>query len=408
MGQKMFCLKFATTCFAIVVLTCSNAAAQGFNPIASEIEMHPDKRITAGDDIIVFGTGGFSGVDYMVPSAGDTNGRGIPGGKGFHASSFAVAGKKIALIQNFEVTIFDTVTQSAVRIPSEQIRLTTVPGPLHAPGHMHSDGNYIICRSDRTTSDKRLIKIIDVEKDEPEIISFEESPPVIRADFIKHVMVDAENKTAVAATDEAFFIYRIDKPSADPVEIEVEGGIAELPPQLEGDFILFQDRDAFPNTKVLQISTKKVTRLKHNPSAGVLKLTNGSMAYFVKTNSNDSVGNGIRIAIGTVNDLDNLRLAPERRFINGRTANHGAFGYGETVAISPDGDTWMLGGLSSVGAGEYLQISQGNDFQLVPDPRGKDRFGCYATDVTVCNKTVAFKTKGPDYRAAYVGYMLLK
>jgi len=65
-------------------------------------------------------------------------------------------------------------------------------------------------------------------------------------------------------------------------------------------------------------------------------------------------------------------------------------------------------GLTSVGAGEYLQVNTGSGFSLSADPLSKDKYGCYATDITLSSKTVAFKTKGSDYRAAYVGYLLLE
>ena len=46
-----------------------------FTPVNTGIEVHNSARVAAGDGIIAYGTGGFSGVDWIMK--GDTTGRGI-------------------------------------------------------------------------------------------------------------------------------------------------------------------------------------------------------------------------------------------------------------------------------------------------------------------------------------------
>jgi hypothetical protein len=370
--------------------------------VKTNIEMHTDKRILAGDDIIVFGTGGFAGVDYMVPSAGDTAGRGIPDGDTFVAGSFAVAGKKIALSANFVVTIFDTESGSSETINVNDIRLTNTPSGIHDAGHMQSDGDLVVVRSESSTIDGRFLKVIDVSGDTPNVISFTVNPGD-DAPRVEHVMVDAATRTAVAVADGIFYIYDIDDPTAEPATLTVETGIGETPPHISGDYIIFQDEG--DNVGLAQISTSEITFMASNPAAKQMAIGGGSFGYFVDVDSDDSLGSSQRSATGTVDGGTSATLAPVGVFIDGSTTNNGALGYGETMAITKDGRRWILAGTRSLGSGEYLQVNTGGGWSVVADPTGADRFGCPASDVSVSSNTVAFKTG--NNTDVTVGYVIL-
>ena len=43
--------------------------------VKTSIEVHNSARVSAGDDLVVFGTGAVTGVGYIIPSQGDTTAR---------------------------------------------------------------------------------------------------------------------------------------------------------------------------------------------------------------------------------------------------------------------------------------------------------------------------------------------
>ena len=73
-----------------------NTNTGNFSPVVTDIEVRHDGRVAAGDGIIAYGTGAFSGVDYI--ELGDNAGRGIANSDNFRSSSFVVIGKKIILV----------------------------------------------------------------------------------------------------------------------------------------------------------------------------------------------------------------------------------------------------------------------------------------------------------------------
>jgi len=380
-----------------------DACAQLF-VVNTGIQMRADKRILAGDDIIAFGTGGFSGVDYMIPSAGDTAGRGIPMGDTFVANGFAVAGKHIALQSNFEVTIYDTATDTSTPIGQNEIRPTNTPVDQYDAGHIQGEGDFFIFRSDSSTDDGLFVKVVDVSGDTPSVISFTNNPGT-SAFGVTHVMVDSDTRTAVAVADDTFLVYDIDDPAAAPAEFPIPDGISDTVPHLDGDFIIFEDNLAFGNACILQISTGTITVLTENPSAGQLAIGGDFFGYFLNRDASDSLGNASRSAGGPLSGIPGAMVAPAENFIDGSTANNGAFGYGQTMGITKNGSRWFIAGATDIGDGEYLQVSYGGAFSLFADPTDQDAFGCRATDVSISSNTVAFKAEnGPD---TVVGYMIL-
>src|SRR5262249_25166532 len=82
--------------------------SNSFTVTKTNMNVHVQGKIAAGDDVIVFGTGGATGVDYIIPSGQDTAGRGIPGGSGFSSYSFAIGDRNVFLTDsNFQVSVFN-------------------------------------------------------------------------------------------------------------------------------------------------------------------------------------------------------------------------------------------------------------------------------------------------------------
>jgi len=289
------------------------------------IAMHSDKRIEAGDDLVVFGTGGFSGVAYIIPSEGDTVARTVPGGDDFNAGSFAVSGKKVAFQMNFEVTIFDAATGESDTIPLTDVRLTNTPSGLYDGGHMAGHGGYFIGRSDTSTDDGLFVKVINANVDPPAVISFATNPAT-SANRVDHVMIDADSMTAVAVADGSFWIYDINDPSSAPRQIFVSAGIGDTRPQMSGDFIIFEDDNGPENVGILDLTQDAVTFFDNNPAAQTTAISAGSFAYFFDLSSEDSLGSASRSAIGVVGSLPASTLAAVGDFIDGSTTNNGAFG----------------------------------------------------------------------------------
>ena len=68
-----------------------------FRVVVTGIETRNDTGIAAGEDLIVFGTGFPTGVQYM--KAGETKPREIPDGETYSSKVFQVCGKKIVLVK---------------------------------------------------------------------------------------------------------------------------------------------------------------------------------------------------------------------------------------------------------------------------------------------------------------------
>lgn len=369
-------------------------------PVKTAIAMHVQGGIEAGDDIIVYGTGGFAGVDYIVPSAGDTAGRGVPGGDTFNAIGFAVAGKKVAFMSNFVVTIFDAATETSNTIPETEIRLINT----QEIGRMQSDGDFIVTRNDDgIVDDGKQLKVIDVSGDVPVVIAFDQNP----AEFalgLSQVDIDAGTSTVVAVVFDTFMIYDLNDPAAAPLSITIDAGIdGDVQVRVDGRTIMFRDDEASGNVGLLDIDTGEVTFFTNNPAASSIALNGGSLIYFQNDTNEDSVGLHIRSAIGTVAGAPGSTLAPIEQWIDGSTTNNGVFGFAETAAITPDGGLLFIAGRESVGSGEYLQLSTGGAFGLFADPTGVDAWGCPAADVSVTSNTVAFKSgNNNDTTVAYI------
>ncbi|MCH9002659.1 MAG: hypothetical protein IIC02_08810, partial [Planctomycetes bacterium] len=297
-----------------------------------------------------------------------------------------------------------TAGDTSETIGLNEIRLTNSPSGQYDSGHIMSDGNYFIARSDNSTDDGLFVKVIDVTGPVPAVISFAVNPGS-SAFSVEHVMIDADTRTAVAAANDTFFVYNLDAPADAPMEFAIPDGISDTVPHLDGDFIIFEDDLAFGNACILELSTGTITVLTANPSAAQMAIGGDSFGYFVDIDSLDSLGNAHRSAIGALSDIPGANLAAVQDFIDGNTTNNGAFGYAQTMAITEDGSLWFISGNRGIGSGEYLQVSDGGAFGLFADPTFDDTYGCQGTDVNVSSNTVAFKAG--DATNTTVGYIIL-
>lgn len=359
--------------------------------VKTNISLHPQAKILAGNDLVVFGTGPTSGVGYIIPSAGDTTSRTIPSNELYRSYSFAVGNSNIYLVDaNFQVTVFNTALGTATTIDVGDIRLKNIPSSAAAPGHIMADGAYCaaICE-ESATSDGNILKVIDTSGATPTVISFTNNPSDF-AESWEQVAVNDATQSVVAVIEDKFYIFDISQPDSEPVLFESGVfGVGNTQIAYDGRYVIYQDDVSPSNAQVLDTNTGIVQTLTSNPSSGPVAANNGSFGYFVNITSADSIGSHMRSGIGMFPNPMAM-LATVNQYIDGATTNNGALGFGQTIAVSPNGQYWFLAGQGSVDSGEYLQVNDGTGWKLFADPT--NNYGCPATDVSVSNNTIAFKS----------------
>lgn len=396
----------------------ASTVVSGLTVIHTGIPVHNGARIQAGDDLIAFGDESGSGVDYIIPSAGDTVGRGIPDGDLYNDHSFVVVGTKIVLTQpaTLTLTVFDTATGLTTEIPESEIKLSGPPVDPRTGGHIVADGQFVVAISQvqnccGATDDNRNIKLVDLGADEPVVSSFAVNPENIDNGVLAtQVAIDADARQVVAVYWDAFYLYDMDDMSAEPTVFDMsgEGRIGESQVVLDDGYILYRDEGldnstGRGNTKVLDTRTATLTTLARNPSAHEVVADAGRFGYFAWADHSDALVSDNRAGIGTLPGPDALLAEPEVP-IDGSTVNNGYYGYGATMSLTPDGLYWFIAGTGSVGSGAYIQVSTGGSFTTLADPTGQDKQGfCPGTDVHASRTLAAFKTgENTDTYLAYI------
>jgi hypothetical protein len=382
----------------------NNNNAGGLTVVKTGIAMHCQDGLRVSDDLIVYGTTPVTGIDYIKP--GDTAGRGIPGGDTYSSTDFAVAKTKIALVNNFQVTIYDTTAATTNTIPAADIRLGAV-----GSGNVVGSGDYFAAKCDpNEVTDGKLVKAIDVTGASPVVISFDVNP-IDYFNGLGRIAVDGKN-VYVSTTEGKFFKYTVDQPTALPEQFDVSGqgginGATEW--VVSAGVIFYRDDDGYPNARLLDTTAASPASVKmtENPAGGALALKAGKFAYFADRTSDDENGLHLRSAIGTVPG-PGATLAGDTQ-IDGSTNNNNFLGWGQTNAVTGTGSYTFIAGWEALGQGEYLQVSTGGAFQIVPDPTNTSEYGVPASDVVASSKIVAFKTGASSTAACdtVVGYIAL-
>ena len=160
-----------------------------FNLVITDIETRSDTMLSAGDDMIVFGTGYPKGVKYL--NVGDTKASEIPNGEVYASNVFAACGKKIVLVHDKQVVVFDTETGQTAKIPETEVSLYDPRGGLHYANKLMPSGMLIATINDVTkVTDQTILKIIDVSGPQPKVI------PIKNADYthrdVSSVEIDSQ------------------------------------------------------------------------------------------------------------------------------------------------------------------------------------------------------------------------
>jgi hypothetical protein len=382
--------------------------------VKTSIPMHVQAKILAGDDLVVYGTGQVNankGVAYIVPSAGNTQGQAITNAEDWCAYSFAVAGKKIGLVKDdFSVAVYDTTTQTLSPISKNVIYLNGIEIGAYKAGNIQGDGNYfaVSCDTGNVTDGKGL-KVIDVTGSTPQVITFTKE---ILGNAILQYAIDGTAKKVAAATSDAFYIFDITAPTADPVKVDNTYSISmKVQMSFRDGKILFID-GGYEKLHLADAATKQITEMSVDPNQWDFPTTididmnNGKLGYFMVYYPD---GASFRGAVGNVASAPSVSTPPVSENavkIDGATDNNGHLGYASTISITPDGSKIFIAGNESIGQGEYLQYSTGGvNFALI-QCTGGDTYGFPASDVSASNNTVAFK--GGTNESTYVCYIKLK
>ena len=304
--------------------------------------------LAVGDDIVVYGAtnadGTPNGVDYMVPSAGDTAGRGIPGGPDFKYNHFAVSGKKIALVGgpmgtgvDFQVSIYDTATATMTAVDLEQLEL----GNTSDIGKIRADGNYVVARCGTSP----VVRVIDVSGDAPVVVPFTVDPGGATSGFgVSQVLVDADTMTVVSVStqNDVFYVYDIENPGAAPVEFAgpTEGIGDGFTFAMDKGVILFADNAGYNDMFLLDVTNPANVPVPLEPGEGEVATVHGDHYGYLSTEGPSGYSGS---AVGLVADASPAVAEDEMNILEG-SANWGEYGQGGSIAIGElNGDViWII------------------------------------------------------------------
>lgn len=385
-------------------------ASEPFNlsAVRTSIPVAPLARVDAGDDMIAYGTGADTGVDFIFPAAGDTAGRGIPNGALFSSNAFAAVGTWIVLVQpNGQVSVFETDSGAMTTFPTAQLQMPDVPEGLYQPGHPQAHGAYAVIRNsagnEASDGNAAYIKAIRLTASAPELVPLTQNPPAVPW----HAAVDSASSRVLAAVDDTFYLYNLLQPTQPPVPYFQDVGINDgLPYAFNGVWTLFYSDEDPPRAYRLEIPSGVRTELDIQPADGQLDLGTNLCSYFTtqtfKGHFRNAHGEILGPSLLTGLSLDVLSPSQLDQVDN-------LEGWGRTTAVTPDDSYTFIAGRYAIGAGEFLQVARTNDFQTVDDPINTPA-GLAATDVAVSFNVCAFKTGTNGTESGnntVLGYILL-
>jgi len=305
--------------------------------------------LAVGDDIIAYAAtnpdGTPNGVDYMVPSAGDTAGRGIPGGPDFRYNRFAVSGKKIALIGgpmgtgvDFQVSIYDTATDTMSPVALEELEL----GPITEIAHVRADGDYVVV----CCAASPLVRVIDVSGDVPVVIPFTVDPGGATTGFdVSQTLVDADTMTVVSVStrNDAFYVYDLENPDAAPVEFAgpAEGIDDGFQFGMDNGVILFADGAGYNDVFLLDVTDPANVPVQLEP--GEIENPPTVWGDYYGYLTTEGPYGYTAAAVGLIAEASPAVAEDEMNILEG-SANWGEYGQGGSIAIGElNGDTvWFI------------------------------------------------------------------
>ncbi len=363
--------------------------------VVTNIAVRHDGRIRAGDDLIAFGTGALNGVQYIVPSMSPTAGTDFTNSTSFSAKQFEIAGKKLALISNFLLTIHDTTDNTAHTFDEMDIRVSNVPANDNAQGPIHASGDLVITCNDPTIVDDMVnLKVVDCSQTPPTITGLKNAPDIdgFSAAQIQSARINSTTKKVVGMRNDVFYMWDIDNPDDDPTAFDMagEGGVSTDSFRFDGRYVLFLNGANPAVAKLLDTNTGNVQTISPASARGQLALNGNTMAMFLNRDANDSTSVVFRSALGNVPGTS----------VTPAAGDPSPLGFGTTNAITPDGAFIFIAGDDDLNVtSEFIQVSTGGAFAILKN--GDNNIT--GSDVSCSDKTAAFKTGvNNDTTIAYI------
>lgn len=356
-----------------------------------------DAGLAVGDDIIAFATGSIKGVSWM--RVGEDVEHTLPGGQDFHSKHFFVCGKKIVMLRDAQVVVFDTETEQLHEVPLTEVSVAKSFLDNYKGNAIDADGYLVATLNDPKKVDDRVIpKIIDVSGPTPRVISLKNTEAPVRD--IESITVDAATGKIVMGSYRNKCIWVADVAPRAPFEkldlSSIDGYAREAAPMLSGGWLAYFDASGSkPKFRLIEVATKRTRTL---PSLGKAYRCYDLVGDRIAFATTESHGSEYAIAIGT--PAGEIKLPEGSGQSLADTA--GTVGLGSSIAIN-GGLTFIAGqGKSGIGSGEYLQVSDGQTWRAILGPDGKL---IPAVDVVSGGRVLAFKTGARNDTT--VGYVAL-
>lgn len=369
-------------CLILTFVVVGNAQRGAMKIVKTNIPVHYKGSIAVGDSIIVYGTGINTGIDYI--KAGDTKGRGIPDAENFRSTGFVVVGDRIVLIdKEFGYHVFDTATGKMTDIPNLQNRGASV---------LQSSGDYVLAIVHNRQTNKEGVAVIDLSGTEPVVNVHSHWKGASR---VNQAAFDAVSGW-VAITDGYEKVAAILFKSGDtePIlqDISDTSGISNEPMAVSGDNLYYFDRKSgIHSVYQLNLRTGAKTKLAVNPATFLVAANGGTVAYFARRDAKDMNGTEARLVVMKKGGAPTVLVTTDT-FIDGSTKNNGLMGFGNSIAITPDGKHVFISGQDSIGTTEVLQYYDGAGVKLVNDSISATKpKSLTGSDVVANASFVAFK-----------------
>lgn len=368
-----------------------------FELVVTDVETRSDTMISAGEDLIAFGTGFPTGVKYLI--VGETAAREIPDGETYSSRVFRVCGKKIVLVKKQQVVIFDTETGRLFPISAEDVSLYDVRGGLHNANLLNADG-YLVGTVNKATAvkDRTILKVIDLSGDQPRII------PIKNANYVdsdvSSISLDA-SAGAIAVSSQQKKQVAVAKiaPQANQHVFDLADyrGVSRHQIFIEDDRVIYADSDW--KVRLLDLNEgipKAVTDQPIGASSNGFFVRQGRLVVA----TTERFGSRCHFAIS------DLPARPRTLAETGQKIpdTSGGLGMAGCAAIALDTTVFLAGTPSGgIGAGEHLQVLDKSQNSWVPLENSEGKV-VTAIDVTTSRGLAAFKSADRDGKTT-VGYV---
>ena len=382
--------------------------------VVTDHEVNVTGGLKIGDGFIAFGVDTGSGINFIRKSSA-TAAVNLSNSLSLLKIGFNVAGTWIAAREfDGSVHLYDTATDTLINVPTTELSLSSGNAIVD---EFWADGDFMVTFANaNTVTDGFPIKLIDFSQNPPVITSFTQTPPEntgSRSGERSQAAVDADARRFVVQVVDTLYLYSFDDPTGAPevFDFSASGGISsQIQIFLDGDFVLYHDHDGVSDgrhvTRLANLATRSTDVLAENPSSDEdVYLEGNQFGYFAQETEDDLITNTLyRSVFGqiTANGVEFTLLPDPNDAVKDNDRTLGVFGYGQTLAITPNGRfRFVAGDGTAANIAEYLQVSvDGGDFKTLDDPEDSGDEQVFGSNVVATDEVCAFTTL--DHRLAFI------